>query len=67
MKQFKNILTSLSVFALLMAATVLVIGEPEESVSLLETILIKGFGFAIGGFAIHLMGNWNMYNKNERV
>ena len=67
MKQFKNILTSLSVFALLMTAMVLVIGEPEESVSLFETILIKGFGLAIGGFAISLMGNWNMYDKNEKV
>ena len=67
MKQFKNILTSLLVFALLMIAIVLVIGEPEESISLLKTILIKGFGFAIGGFAISLMGNWNMYDKNETV
>ena len=67
MKQFKNILTSLLVFALLICAMILVIGEPEESISLLEIILIKGFGFAMGGFAIHLMGNWNMYDKNETV
>lgn len=67
MKQFKSVLTSILVFALLMIAMVLVIGEPEESVSLFETILIKGFGFAMGGFAISLMGNWNMYDKNEKV
>lgn len=67
MKQFKNIFASLLVFALLMIAMVLVIGEPKDSISLLETIFIKGFGFAIGGFAISLMGNWNMYDKNEKI
>lgn len=67
MKQLKNVLTSLLVFSLLMIAMVLVIGEPEESVSFFGTLMIKSFGFLVGGFAIHLMGNWNMYDKNERV
>ena len=67
MKQIKNILTSLLVFALLMIAMVLVIGEPDDSVSFFGTLLIKSFGFLVGGFAIHLMGNWNMYDKNETV
>lgn len=67
MKQFKNILTSLLVFTLLMIAMVLVIGEPEDSVSFFGTLLIKSFGFLVGGVAVYLMGNWNMYDKNERV
>ena len=67
MKQFKNIFTSLLVFSLLMIAMILVIGEPADSVSFFGTLLIKGVGFLIGGFAVHLMGNWNMYDKNERV
>ena len=67
MKQIKNILASLLVFALLMIAMVLVIGEPDDSVSFFGALLTKSFGFLVGGFTIHLMGNWNMYDKNETV
>ena len=67
MKQIKNIFTSLLVFALLMIATVLVIGEPGDSVSFFGTLLIKSFGFLVGGVTVHLMGNWNMHDKNETV
>ena len=67
MKQLKNIFTSLLVFALLMIAVVLVIGEPVESVTFFVSILIKALGFIFGGIAVSLMGNWNMYDKNETV
>lgn len=67
MKPIKNIFASLLVFSLLLIATFLVIGEPDESISFFAGVLIRLFGFAIGSIAVSLMGNWNMYDKNETV